>query len=649
MKLEHKNDENVINQAAVDAERHVMEDLVNTLLAEHFFDEHDELELLSQTEWLDRVQHNALIAAIHRKLDPSSKIMFYHWRLNLDHERIIVFPVQPAIVQPYRYDASGGVYEAGLEENGQLHLTRLNPPDLMRHIIALYGDDPITMDPDGANRLMHMLDLTLRQLGWSFENKQPAAGILDVPLASSFLELERKAAFRDRPFHPVSKVKLGWTEDEYRSYAAEFSRPIKLNWMAVKCRYLVSGSGVSRPPIELLLDEEQSRLIREEMVRRGLSAEEYMPIPVHPWQMASVLPQQLDAEIQQGICIPLNVEAGTFYSSSSLRSLMPDHGGPFHIKLPLGIHSLGGLRYLSAIKLMNGQRAEQLMRQALECDPILKERLFLCDETQWWAYLPENRDLFADHPRHLSAMARQYPHELVEDEAVRFVPMSSLAVYDKGKEGHLFDEWLRMIGSTASEASILRLFREALLPYFEICFRLFRLGMMPEAHGQNVILILKHSKIEGLLLRDHDALRLHVPWLNANGLEDPKYQLRPGYPDSLYHETPQKLFSFFQMLGIQVNSYAILESLSRYYGIQEERLWLELQECLEQAMMKADLPDEVRRTVETCLFAKETWPWKQLIRPLVKRQARVAGSMPYGQGEVTNPFSVCMKAVGSSV
>src|SRR5690606_30305089 len=133
--------------------------------------------------------------------------------------------------------------------------------------------------------------------------------------------------------------------------------------------------------------------------------------------------------------------------------------------------------------------------------------------------LPEDRDLFADYPRHLSVMIRQYPAELTDDEHVRFIPMSSLAVIQPDNGGHLFDEWLESIGMQVNEASILKLFHELFEPYFEICFRLFKLGMMPEIHGQNVLLVWKQGKVEGLLLRDHDSLRVHVPWLNVNDLE----------------------------------------------------------------------------------------------------------------------------------
>jgi siderophore synthetase component len=621
------------------AEHRVMEDLVNALLAEQFLDGHASIELLSREEWASIASQDDLLKMVQEPFETEAAgqaTHVYRWKLE---DAVIVFPVSTSITQPYRFEASYGVYKVSRGKE----LSRLGPLAFMEHAVTLYANDPVAVDPYGAVKFLHMIEQTLLQTSFSLENEQPSTHILGLPQAASLLEAERKAAYRDRPFHPVSKVKQGWVYDECSSYTAEFGRPIKLNWMAVKQDYVVSGieEGKELFPVDLLLTDEERNQISAELDRRGLGEGAYTAIPVHPWQMSAILPDQIKRELEEKICIPLETETGTFYATSSVRSLMPEVESPYHVKLPLGIYSLGGLRYLSAIKLMNGQQAESLMRQAVERDAVLKQKLFLCDETKWWAYLPEDRDLFADYPRHLSTMIREYPAELVQDADIRLLPMSALSVHESAENGHIFDEWLKLIGADQSADAAVQLFREVLVSYFEIIIRLFRLGMMPEVHGQNCVLVWKHGKIEGLLLRDHDALRVHVPWLNANGLEDPFYTLRAGYPNSLYHDQPQKLLTFFQMLGIQVNSYAILRSVSQYYGLSEATLWKELQTCLVEAIQKADVPVEVADVLNDALFVKAVWPWKQIVRPLLKKQAlRVPGSMPYGQGEVANPFHV---------
>lgn len=621
------------------AEYRVMEDLVNALLAEQFLDGHAAIELLSKEEWDAMALQDDLLKMVQAQFGADSgekATHVYQWKLE---DAVIVFPVSTAIAQPYWFEASYGAYKVSQGKD----LSWVGPLELMGHAVTLYVNDPVAVDPYGAVKFLHMIEQTLLQTSFSLENEQPSAHILGLPQAASLLEAERKAAYRDRPFHPVSKVKQGWGYEECSSYTAEIGRPIKLNWMAVKQDYVVSGleEGKELFPVDLLLTDEERSQISAELDRRGLGEGAYTAIPVHPWQMSAILPDQIKRELEEKICIPLETETGTFYATSSVRSLMPEVESPYHVKLPLGIYSLGGLRYLSAIKLMNGQQAESVMRQAVERDAVLKQKLFLCDETKWWAYLPEDRDLFADYPRHLSTMIREYPAQLVQDADIRLLPMSALSVHESEANGHIFDEWLKLIGAEQSAEAAVQLFREVLVSYFEICFRLFRLGMMPEVHGQNCVLVWKQGKIEGLLLRDHDALRVHVPWLQANGLEDPAYTLRAGYPNSLYHDQPQKLLTFFQMLGIQVNSYAILRSVSQYYGVSEVSLWKELQSCLEEAIRKADVPDEVADVLNDALFVKAAWPWKQIVRPLLKKQAlRVPGSMPYGQGEVANPFHI---------
>ncbi|OXS56598.1 hypothetical protein B1A99_19935 [Cohnella sp. CIP 111063] len=628
-------------RAEAQAESRVMEDLANALLAEGMLDGHDRVILVSPAEWRELIRIDGALAAADRLFGPHAEAHVYRWRVNNGDGRAteLVFPVFPAVVQPYRLAANAGVYELATGNEGEEALRKIGPLELMTRTLELHEGNQ-EVDPDSAKRLLDMIAQTLQQTAWTLENELTGDEMPGQDAPSSLLALERKAAFRDRPFHPVAKVKMGLAEADYRRYSPEFGRRISLRWMAVSRKHIAAGEGArDAEPARLLLAEEEEARVREEMEKRGLAADDYVPLPVHPWQMTG-LAEHLREEMAAGVCVPLAAEAGVYHATSSLRSLMPESGEGLHVKLPLGLHSLGGLRYLSAIKLMNGGRAERLMRSALERDAELGRRLFLCDETAWWAYLPESRDLFAEAPRHLSAMLRQYPPELAADEGVRLVPMSALAVFGSSEGGHVFDEWLRWRGEAENEAAVVRLFGEAMLAFCAVALRLFRLGMMPEVHGQNSVLVVERGRVKGLLLRDHDALRVHVPWLSANGLADPEYQLRPNYPNSLYHDDPGKLLSFFQTLGIQVNGYAVLDSLSRYYGIPEKRLWLELRETLEQAVDSAGLTEEARRTASRHLFEAEAWPWKQLIRPLLKPRSRVAGSMPFGMGQAPNPLRV---------
>jgi staphyloferrin B synthase len=653
------------------AENQVMQDLVNTLLAEGFW-KHADVELLSVPQWQNDY------ASVHPELSDlfsfreneaadsnrdtaanGGPISFYRWWVDRAQQHSILFPVHAAAVQPYRYLRSGGVCEIQRRSEGEeFHAQWLHPVTLMQRVIEECLDEEYRSQ-EGVGRFVQLLEQTIQQTAWSLDSGLADDHILGISPTEAFQRLEQHSSLRDRPFHPVSKAKTGLNEQDYRKYIAEFGQDITLSWVALRKDALMTGVGITQgphfagtetkapaaeaeadmrrsyagqQPDDLLLSSSERQLVEREMQERGLSAD-YIAIPVHPWQLTHMLPQHLHAEQADKVWIPLDAKAGTFQATSSVRSLSPKDGGPNYVKLPLGVFSLGASRYLPAVKLINGDRGQALLQQAKACDPQLQERLFLCDEGSWWAYMPQNGSLYDDPPRHLAAMARMYPCELIHDPAVRLIPMSALAA----RQHYFFREWAAERGLPDTAASVQQLFGEVCLTFFEIMLRLYRIGLMPEIHGQNCVLVWRNGKIEHILLRDHDSVRLHLPWLTEHGIADPEYQIRPGYSNSLYNETPKKLLFYLQTLGIQVNLYAIIDTLSDIYGIDEPSLWSVLRQQLENAIHRVPFKADVRREIKQIVFENPEWPLKLLVKPLLE-QSGVPGSMPSGQSRIQNPF-----------
>ncbi|ASR47711.1 IucA/IucC family protein [Paenibacillus kribbensis] len=653
------------------AESQVMQDLVNTLLAEGFWERTD-VELLSIPQWQNdyasvQAELSDLFSFKENEAADSNgdtaanggPISLYRWWVDREQQHSILFPVHAAVVQPYRYLRSGGVCEIQRQPEGEeFHAKWLHPVTLMQRVIEECLDEEYRRQ-EGVGRFVQLLEQTIEQTAWSLDSGLGDDNILGISPTEAFQRLEQHSSLRDRPFHPVSKAKTGMNEQDYRKYIAEFGQDITLSWVALRKDAIMTGVGITQgphfadteagataaeaepgiqrsyagqQPDDLLLSSSERQLVEQEMQERGLSAD-YIAIPVHPWQLTHILPQHLHAEQADKVWIPLDVKAGAFQATSSVRSLSPKDGGPNYVKLPLSVFSLGASRYLPAVKLINGDRGQALLQQAKARDPQLQERLFLCDEGSWWAYMPQNGSLYDDPPRHLAAMARMYPHELIHDPAVRLIPMSALAA----RQHHFFREWAAERGLPDTAASVKQLFGEVCLTFFEIMLRLYRIGLMPEIHGQNCVLVWKNRKIEHILLRDHDSVRLHLPWLTEHGIADPEYQIRPGYSNSLYNETPKKLLFYLQTLGIQVNLYAIIDTLSDIYGIDEPSLWSVLRQQLENAIHHVPFKADVRREIKQMVFENPEWPLKLLVKPLLE-QSGVPGSMPSGQSRIQNPF-----------
>ncbi|MFJ7795971.1 IucA/IucC family protein [Pseudomonas sp. NPDC096950] len=592
----------------------VMQDLVDCLLAEHFFG----------TEPLNLVAP----AADQPFTGLSADQRIWEWKGS------IFVALRPGITQ--HWEKVPGTPVLG-RENGQL--IELSPEVFMTQVLAGMTDR-YQDNEKGFALFLDVLRTSVRQTELSLAHRVNSERLLEKSNADFFLTMEQWASLRDRPYHPLAKAKQGLNDAEYQHYQAEFARPVALNWVAIDRTLLQCGDGVTDlaldNPAEHLLPFALHAGLQHEMQQRGIY-ESHIALPVHPWQFDHVLEAQLGDAFAKGDCQRLEFNDGDFYATSSLRSMTPCFNSADYLKLPMAIYSLGASRYLPAVKMINGGLSEKLLRQARGKDETLQEKLHLCDETKWWAFMPPDATLFDEAPRHLAAMVRGYPPALLEDRDTRLVPMAALGTPLPGSNQHFFDDWMAYRQLPANAASVMTLFRELSHSFFDINLRMFRIGMLGEIHGQNAVLVWKAGHAQGLLLRDHDSLRIFVPWLERNGLADPAYRLKKGHANTLYHERPEDLLFWLQTLGIQVNFRSIIETLAQVYALPATSLWKAMGEVLNELIDTIDFDTEARAMIKQQLFEAPHWPQKLLLTPMIER-AGGPGSMPFGKGQVVNPF-----------
>ncbi|HVK95065.1 MAG TPA: IucA/IucC family protein [Noviherbaspirillum sp.] len=634
----------------------VLQDLIDCLFAEQFF-EGAEQELLSPAQLRAFcAPHAGLSEQLQFPTLPANGLI-WQWSISQNPLFCVLVPVVRGIVQPIQRISNTPVYavtwasgQSGQNEQGAFQLQRLDAVSFMELVTANLADGLLGKNKEGAALFLEWVRDAVQQTAWSMDHRVDMENLLSKSPADFFQTLEQYSSLRDRPFHPVAKVKRGFSQEDYQQYMAEFGQEVPLHWLAINKHSLECGIGVTDPqqnqPAQFLLTTAQQAILQQEMAQRGI-AHSHVALPVHPWQLRHVLPKQLAAELQSGDCVLLRYQQGGFLPTSSVRSLAPASGSPHYLKLPLGIYSLGASRYLPAIKMINGQRSEKLLKQALALDSSLAQRVFLCNETKWWAYMPENGNLFDEAPRHLSAMVRSYPESVMQDPSYRLIPMAALGTLLPGHDQHFFDAWLQYRQLVPDAASVLMLFKELCQTFIDINLRMFRLGMLAEVHGQNAVLVWRDGQAAGLLLRDHDSLRLYVPWLNSHGLADPEYRLRPGHANTLYHETPDELLFYLQTLGIQVNLRAVIEVLAARYDIAQPALWSVLRQVMEQLIEQVEFSAEARTLLQQRLFHERSWPLKLLVKPMIER-AGGPGSMPFGKSQTQNPFHYLGQPTGKT-
>ncbi len=399
------------------------------------------------------------------------------------------------------------------------------------------------------------------------------------------------------------------------------AQPLGLDWVAVRRERLRFGGDADSHRIpELILDPTDREELAEAQQRTGAVTEDFLPVPVHPWQFDRVLPSQFAEELASGALVPLVRGVGRFHPTASIRTLTTAPETPKHVKLPLGVATLGATRLLPPRYLANAERAQETMQDLIDRDPLLRRRIALCDERIWCGW-HDPADEFGNRPGQLAAQVRVYPE--LDGLAL---PMAALAAH----------EWDVLAPALSGQFDAVTFFRALAAAFCEVGFGFLRYGVLPELHGQNVVVVLRDGVVDRFVLRDHDTLRLYPQWMRAAGTPDPEYVIKPGAPQSLHLESAEALVGYLQTLGFQVNLYGIADALCRHFGLDEGVLWAELRAAVLDGL--APLPNAVAKVLRDRLLHAEMWPSRSVLGPLLRQGPSGGVSMPAGVGAVPNPL-----------
>ncbi|WP_406692060.1 IucA/IucC family protein [Saccharopolyspora sp. ID03-671] len=504
----------------------------------------------------------------------------------------VTVPVRPGgALQRYRYD-TGPVLLDGARP--------LTPAELL----ALVREDSAAVGADLRAAVEHT------------EVLREQRSALDLTPGGGALAGERLAATRNRPFHPTARAAAGWSAEEVARYGPMRAEPLGLDWVAVRRDRLARGSDpLSQHLAELVLSPAELRSL-------GAVGDEHQAIPVHPWQYEHVLGECFAGEIADGSVVPLARGIGGFHPTSSLRTLTTSPESDRHVKLPLGVATLGATRLLPPRYLANAERAQRCMAEVLDRDPVLGKRVALCEE-QVWAGWHDPDDPFGDRPGQLAAQVRIYPGL---DGLV--LPMAALAAH----------EWDVLAPAISDRFDPVGFFGDLARSLCEVAFGFLSRGVLPELHGQNVVVQLRAGQVERFVLRDHDTLRLFDEWMRLADTPDPEYVIKPGAPQSLRLDSAESLVGYLQTLGFQVNLHGIADALRRHFDLDERVLWDRLREAVVEHL--PGQPEPVREVLRDRLLRAETWPSRRVLEPLLRQGASSGVSMPAGTGSVPNPLAV---------
>lgn len=304
------------------AEQRIMADLMNSFLSEQLFP-------LEDHPFIDFAEAPAPFRRLYKGYDSEEHNHNVASRYRL-HTQGVLCLVETGVRQGAEWVQGSPIYEE--KADGSWVLLD-SPAEVGRAVLQRALSDDAYAQP-GVAEFLTSLDIAVEQFALGWEQVQYLSANVPASAYEWFIKGERVAALRDRPFHPSSKAKVGFNAEDVTRYAAEFGKAISLRWVAIRLDAVQQGceDGLS---ILDVLDDVQRGVVEAEFARKGITLDEYLPMPVHPWQLEHVILPRFTREIEEGSIVVLDIEVGDVQATSSLRSMAPSTESTLMLKLRL--------------------------------------------------------------------------------------------------------------------------------------------------------------------------------------------------------------------------------------------------------------------------------------------------------------------------
>ncbi|GGX64482.1 IucA/IucC family protein [Streptomyces minutiscleroticus] len=307
------------------------------------------------------------------------------------------------------------------------------------------------------------------------------------------------------PCFVANNGRLGFGVHEYLAFAPETASPVRLVWLAAHRSRAAFTAGAGLDYESLLrseLGEETLARFSKTLRAQDLDPDDYLLIPVHPWQWWNKLAVTFAAEVAQKHLVCLGEGDDEYLAQQSIRTFFNRSAPEKHyVKTALSVVNMGFMRGLSAAYMEATPAINDWLAQLIDSDPVLKATgLSVIRERAAVGYrhLEYERatDRYSPYRKMLAALWRESPvPSLREGESL--ATMASLLHVDH--EGGSFAAAL-VERSGLAPAEWLRRYLDAYLTPLLHSFYAYDLVFMP--HGENVILVLKDGAVQRAVFKD---------------------------------------------------------------------------------------------------------------------------------------------------
>ncbi|OII65990.1 IucA/IucC family protein [Streptomyces sp. CC53] len=465
------------------------------------------------------------------------------------------------------------------------------PLDALEFVIELRG--ALGLSDEVLPVYLEEISSTLS--GTAYKSAKPQ--VTAAELAKADFQAVETGMTEGHPCFVANNGRLGFGIDEYHAYAPEAASPLQLIWLAAhRDRTAFSaGSGIAYESfIRAELGDAFVDSCARELTGRGLDPDDYLLVPVHPWQWWNKLSVTFAAEIARQRLVLLGPGDDRYLAQQSIRTFFNTTDPSKHyVKTALSVLNMGFMRGLSAAYMAATPAINDWLHQLVESDDVLRAARFSIIRERaavGYRHLEYERatDRYSPYRKMLAALWRESPVPSLEP-GQRLATMASLLHVDH--EGASFAGALIAESGLAPEVWLRQYLDAYLLPILHT-FYAYDLAWMP--HGENVILVVEGGAVRRAVFKD---IAEEIVVMDPQAVLPPDVErIRVEVPED------QKILSvftdvfdcFFRFLGATLDAEGVLD---------EESFWRTVAECV--LAYQESKPELAEKFARYDLFADE--------------------------------------------
>lgn len=429
------------------------------------------------------------------------------------HERLLA----PEQVEPgiYRVRFGSRVLRFAAREHALLHYS-ISPSSLTCEDDAQWQPDVVAVVADAAEQLgipNNFLHTYLEEVAATVAaraRRLALTGPTSAELADDsrdpveLFQAIESAMTGGHPGFLANSGRGGMGETQLRSWAPEMGGAAELIWCAARksCATLAGAEDVDAQQVVL----EEFPGFAEALESRGLDAEDYTPIPFHPWQWEQKMTTTFASDIAAGLLIPLGTSGELHRPQQSLRTFFnasrPERP---YVKTAVAVRNMGFTRGLSATYMDTTPAVNDWLVGLLGSDEeFAGNGVSFLRETVTTAYVGSAYHRSAEaqgiegsaHVKMTAALWRESPVQQLRGGETLSTAAGILHIDDHGTP--LVAEWIKASGVSAA------VWLDALLRVYlrPLAHALVAHGVVFMPHTENVILRLRGGLPIGAFHKD---------------------------------------------------------------------------------------------------------------------------------------------------